>query len=166
MSNPVLRPITTEDLPLLTGGESPFDEFGPRPARSEAPRPILTERGGLAIVDDQTAELLGDVSWLWQRWGPNVDSRNPMIGIWLRPQARGRGFGTAAQRCVVDLFFRHTSVNRIEAATDIENLPEQRALERAGFAKEGCVRGSQWRDGAYHDSFLYSILRQDWESHR
>lgn len=166
VSTAALRPIKSEDLPFLTGGESPFDDFGPRPPRTEVPPPTLTEKGALAITDGETGELLGDVSWIWQRWGPNPDSQNPMIGIWLRPQARGRGIGTDAQRIIVDLFFRHTSVNRIEAATDVENLSEQRALEKADFVKEGTVRGSQWRDGAYHDSHLYSILRQDWNDRR
>jgi hypothetical protein len=24
------------------------------------------------------------------------------------------------------------------------------------------TRGAQWREGAYHDGYLYSILRTDW----
>lgn len=166
VDNPVLRPITAEDLPFLAGGESPFDDFGPRPAPTEAPPPTLTEQGALAITDVDTNELLGDVTWIMQRWGPNAASRNPMIGIWLRSHARGRGIGTLAQRRIVDLFFRHTNFNRVEAATDVENLAEQRALEKANFVKEGTIRGAQWRDGAFHDSYLYSILRQDWKEPR
>jgi len=87
-----------------------------------------------------------------------------MIGIWLRPEARGCGTGTQAQRAVVDLFFRHTAVNRVEASTDVENVAEQRALEKAGFTREGTTRGAQWRDGAYHDCYLYSILRSEWSA--
>jgi RimJ/RimL family protein N-acetyltransferase len=85
-----------------------------------------------------------------------------MIGIWLTAAARGRGAGTEAQRQLVDLFFLHTAVNRVEAHTDVENLAEQRALEKVGFRQEGVTRGAQWREGAYHDGFLYSILRADW----
>ena len=76
--------------------------------------------------------------------------------------ARGHGVGTEAQRQLVDLFFLHTTVNRVEAHTDVENLAEQRALEKAGFRQEGVVRGAQWREGTYHDGFLYSMLRADW----
>jgi len=84
-----------------------------------------------------------------------------MIGIWLRPLARGRGIGQAAQRELAELFFRHTAVNRVEAHTDVSNIAEQRALERAGFTREGLVRGAQWRAGAYRDGYLYAILRGD-----
>ena len=51
--------------------------------------------------------------------------------------------------------------NRVEAHTDVENVAEQRALEAAGFTREGTTRGAQWRDGAYRDGFLYAILRSD-----
>jgi RimJ/RimL family protein N-acetyltransferase len=84
-----------------------------------------------------------------------------MIGIWIRPSARGRGIGRAAQRQLAELFFAHTAVNRVEAHTDVDNLAEQRALEGAGFRQEGMIRGAQWRAGAYRDGYLYAVLRGD-----
>jgi RimJ/RimL family protein N-acetyltransferase len=105
--------------------------------------------------------LAGDVSWHYLRWGPNEASRCPMIGIWLRPVARGRGVGRAAQRALAELFFAHTAVNRVEAHTDVDNIAEQRALEGAGFTREGLIRGAQWRHGAYRDGYLYAVLRGD-----
>ena len=157
-----LRPLTEADLPLLAGHDAPLDSFGPEAPRTAVPGIDLNEQGGFGVVDD-AGELLGSVSWIWQRWGPNAQSRNPMIGIRLAGNARGRGAGTEAQRQLVDLFFRHTTTNRVEAHTDVENIAEQRALEKAGFTREGMTRGAQWRDGAYHDGYLYSILRKDWE---
>jgi RimJ/RimL family protein N-acetyltransferase len=156
----ILRPEQPGDLPLLTGGESPFDEFGLRSERTTVRPAGLDEAGGLAVLDEDGA-LAGDVSWHWVHWGPNAASRCPMIGIWLRPLARGRGIGQAAQRELAQLFFTHTAVNRVEAHTDVSNIAEQRALERAGFTREGLVRGAQWRSGAYRDGYLYAILRGD-----
>ncbi len=158
----LLRPLTEEHLPLLTGDEAGFDYFGPRPPREAVPSADLNEQGGFAVLAADGAPV-GSVSWVWQRWGPNPQSRNPMIGIWLHPSARGRGWGTQAQRQLVDLFSRHTAVNRVEAHTDVENVAEQRALEKAGFTREGITRGAQWRDGAYRDGYLYSVLRSDWQ---
>lgn len=110
---------------------------------------------------DGDGELAGNVSWHYVHWGPNRASWCPMIGIWLRPSARGRGIGRAAQRALAELFFAHTQVNRVEAHTDVENIPEQRALEAAGFVREGLIRGAQWRDGAYRDGYLYAVLRDE-----
>ena len=50
-------------------------------------------------------------------------------------------------------------MNRIEAQTDVDNIAEQRSLEKAGFVREGTARGAQFRAGAYHDLVTYSILR-------
>jgi RimJ/RimL family protein N-acetyltransferase len=155
-----LRPEQPGDLGLLSGGESPFDDFGPRGVRTEVRSSGLDDAGGLVVLDQHSA-VAGDVSWHWVHWGPNTASRCPMIGIWLRPGARGRGIGTAAQRQLAELFFMHTAVNRVEAHTDVYNIAEQRALEGAGFTREGLVRGAQWRAGAYRDGYLYAILRGD-----
>lgn len=83
-----------------------------------------------------------------------------MIGIWLRPTARGHG--ADAQHVLADLFFRHTTVNRVDAGTDVSNVAEQRALTKAGFTREGTTRGAQRRDGSYRDCILYSVLRHEW----
>ncbi len=84
-----------------------------------------------------------------------------MIGIWLRPEYRGRGMGTAAQLQLVRLLFRHTTTNRVEAHTDLANVAEQRALQAAGFQREGIIRGAQCRDGTHRDGILYGVLRAD-----
>jgi RimJ/RimL family protein N-acetyltransferase len=54
-----------------------------------------------------------------------------------------------------------TRVERLEASTDMGNTAEQRALERAGFTREGTLRYAQFRDGEFHDLVLYSRLRDD-----
>jgi len=155
-----LRAQVPEDLPLLTGGDGPFDDFGPPAARAALSSPGLDEPGALTVLDDE-GHVAGLVSWVWQQWGPNAGSRCPMIGIWLRREARGRGLGSVSQALLVDLLFRHTTTNRVEAHTDIDNIAEQRALIAAGFQREGVTRGAQWRDGAYRDGVLYAVLRDD-----
>jgi RimJ/RimL family protein N-acetyltransferase len=52
-------------------------------------------------------------------------------------------------------------VQRIEAATEVGNVAEQRALEKAGFTREGVHRCTGWRDGAYRDGVWYSMVRTD-----
>ena len=134
--------------------------FGPRARRELPPPPKLEAAGALCVLAD--GEPAGEVSWHWtSHWGPNEGSRCPMIGIWLRPEHRGRGIGSIAQARVAELFFTHTSANRVEAHTDVANLAEQRALERAGFTREGITRGAQWRGAGFHDGVLYAVLRDD-----
>ena len=155
-----LRPYRSGEEGEAHLPDSEFDDFGPRPGRS-VPVPCGVDADGhLAVVVDDV--VVGDLGWHWVHWGPNRASWCPMLGISLAPEHRGMGYGTEAQRQAVDLLFRATTVNRIEAHTDVGNVAEQRALTKAGFTSEGVIRGGQWRDGAYRDGFLFSILRDEW----
>jgi RimJ/RimL family protein N-acetyltransferase len=94
-------------------------------------------------------------------YGPNAGSRALDIGISVFPAHRGRGHGSRAQRMLADYLFATTPVHRVQASTDLRNTVEQRALERAGFRREGVLRGAQWRRGEHHDLVSYARLRTD-----
>ncbi len=79
----------------------------------------------------------------------------------MAPEFRGRGYGSAAQRLLVRYLFAHTQVNRVQAETEITNIAEQRALENAGFTREGVKRGATFRVGRWHDEVVYSVLRAE-----
>jgi RimJ/RimL family protein N-acetyltransferase len=115
------------------------------------------DSGNLIVVSGP--EAVGHVSWHRNWQGSLNHSWN--VGIGLLPEARGRGIGTQAQRLLVRYLFAHTMVNRIDANTDVTNTAEQRALEKAGFTREGVLRGAQFRDGGFHDMVLYSVLRHE-----
>ncbi|MGI9008459.1 MAG: GNAT family N-acetyltransferase [Streptosporangiaceae bacterium] len=55
--------------------------------------------------------------------------------------------------------FAHSQVNRIKAGTEVTNLGEQRALEKAGFLREGIARGAAFQNGRWRDGVIYSVLR-------
>ncbi len=154
-----LRQVTAEDLPLLDAwrgdpdAEGEFNDFGLPPTK------VTLEGNHLVIESD--GEPVGTVSWQEVRYGPNDESRAINIGIALIPSARGRGYGAAAQRLLAGYLFASTTVNRVEASTDVENVAEQKALERAGFTREGLLRGAQFRDGRWRDLVGYSRLRGD-----
>jgi RimJ/RimL family protein N-acetyltransferase len=170
MPTVALRAATPADIPLLdawrhrAGTHSEFEDFGPRPAVDYADLvardALVTEEGGvLLVVVDQVA--IGSVSWHAVLYGPNPESRAWNIGIALQPGSRGRGYGTTAQRRLAEALFATTPVHRVEASTDVRNVAEQRALEKAGFSREGVLRGAQFRRGGWHDLVSYSRLRPD-----
>ena len=112
-------------------------------------------------VLDAAGEMVGGVSWHPVDYGGTLGCTSWNIGIGLVPSARGRGIGTIAQRLLVEHLFATTPVDRIEAGTDVENIAEQKALERAGFRREGVLRGTQLRGGTRHALAHYGILRED-----
>ena len=118
-------------------------------------------RGELFIERRADGLIVGTISYHRVSYGPNERSGAWMIGIDLLPVGRGQGLGTEAQRLLADWLFATTPVNRVEASTDVDNLAEARALEKAGFTREGINRGAQFRAGAYHDLVMFSRLRDD-----
>lgn len=177
-----LRFVSRAEAPILRsryahepGG---FNDFGQ--AAMEAPaaaeHAIQASRGQLPsgeLRDEHSGVLwvevlgggdpIGTVEYHRVMYGPNAESAGWMIGIDLRPEGRGQGYGAEAQRLLADWLFQTTSANRVEAQTDIDNLAEARALETAGFTREGVLRGAQFRAGAYHDLVVYSRLRDESE---
>lgn len=119
---------------------------------------LMGPDGGTLIVA-RADERLGLVNWRRQRI--TVAGHCYEIGIILAPDARGHGYGTQAQRLLVRHLFAHTTAHRIWAGTEVENIAEQRALEKAGFTREGVMRATGWRNGAWRDGVMYSILRTD-----
>ncbi len=167
-----LRDITLVDADLMDAwGADPtaagtFNDFGethePIDREVLAAGPLRNERNGQLIIERLAdGRPIGAVSWHVVGYGPNAESRAWNIGIALLPGERGQRYGVEAQCQLADYLFEWTDVNRVEAQTDIENVAEQRALERAGFQREGIARGSQYRAGRYHDLVVYSRLRDD-----
>ena len=164
-----LRPVREDDLPMLEeltqdpdkAGE--FEWFGwsdlRRWRRGWDENGLISPEGG-TLIATHGDQRLGLVNW--RRQSITVPSSYCWeIGIILLPEARGRGYGTQAQRMLARYLFAHTTVHRIWAGTEVDNIAEQRALEKAGFIPEGITRATGWRDGAWRDGVIYSLLRTD-----
>jgi RimJ/RimL family protein N-acetyltransferase len=164
-----LRPVTEEDLepfeqmfldPEAIGTFNWTGFHDPRIWRKrwEENRLLGPERWVL-IVESPAGERAGFISW--RMVNPDSPYQCWEFGISLWPQWRGRGFGAEAQRQLVRYLFAHTQLNRIQASTSVDNIAEQRALEKAGFTREGVIRGMAFRDGAWHDELIYGVIRSD-----
>jgi RimJ/RimL family protein N-acetyltransferase len=126
--------------------------------RLEAGDLITGDRGTLAVADDDDG-VVGDFSWRKTLNGPPPNGACWNIGIWLVPEHRGKGHGTEAQRLGAAYLFEHTMMERVEAGTEAGNLGEQRALEKAGFTREGVLRRACFRGGEWRDMVIFSKLR-------
>lgn len=127
---------------------------------------LVDADNGSLIVEIENGTRIGTVGWRTERWGPSAGSRCLAFGIALLPEFRGRGYGSEAQRQLVDYLFQNTDTHRVQSDTALDNPAEQRALRRAGMVEEGVVRAAELRDGTYHDHLLFSILRPEWEARR
>jgi RimJ/RimL family protein N-acetyltransferase len=165
-----LRPVAEDDLPIiyrLTNDPEATGDFEWYGWHDQWHFRRRWEQNGL--LDDDSGVLtiraggdtIGFVSWRKRATGRTSFCWS--MGIAMLPEARGKGYGTAAQRQLVRYLFLHSQVNRIEAGTEINNFAEQRALEKAGFAREGVMRGCAFQGGRWHDGVIYSVLRAEVE---
>lgn len=115
----------------------------------------------LVVTTPDGKELLGQVSWHPVMYGPSYGCMAWNFGYTFLPRNRGKGLGTEVLRALVRHLFDTTDVDRIEGSTDVTNVRAQRSMEKAGFTREGILRGAQLRKGKRHDLVAYSILRTD-----
>jgi ribosomal-protein-alanine N-acetyltransferase len=142
-----LRPVEERDLDALGRFDTdpavsePFEWRGFRDPRARRRRweedGYLGSEDSLLVVALSDGTFAGIVVWKW------IATPAPrgclQIGILLFPEHRGKGLGTAAQRLLADYLFSTTPANRLEATTELDNVAEQRALEKAGFRPRGRV---------------------------
>lgn len=161
-----LRPARPDEAELVGGWhsdpQSEYEIWGEPPPGIAAADAIPQPPGmGELLITDGDDRPVGTVGWHQVLHGPNPGSIALDIGISLRPEFRGVGHGARAQRMVTEYLFRTFAVHRVQASTDVTNVAEQKALERAGFVREGIIRGAQWRLGSWHDLVSYARLRDD-----
>jgi ribosomal-protein-alanine N-acetyltransferase len=161
-----LRPVIEDDLemfrrfatePYLIGLDwAGFRDAG-APARRFATDGYLgADDSRLMVEVEEEHTAAGFVSWRPSGYGV---AKYWEIGIALLPEWRRRGIGWRAQAMLCDYLFHHTPAERIEARTHVENIAEQKALEKAGFQREGLLRSAEFRAGQWRDGWIYSRLR-------
>lgn len=82
------------------------------------------------------------------------------FGYWLGEAYWNRDIATAAVQAMVKCIFNELPFMRLEAGVFEWNPASMRVLEKAGFAREGVLRKSVFKDGQLIDRMLYAITRE------
>jgi RimJ/RimL family protein N-acetyltransferase len=154
-------------LAELLDGEKEFVDARCETMFDEDPddRPVLFQlaESQAALLDVATGELLGTMVWRARPYGDIAGCTAWNIGIKLLPDLRRKGLSTGAGRLLIRHLFDSTDLDRVEAYSEVVNLPGRRGLERIGFRLEGVLRGVHLRGGKHRDLVLYSLLRSDFD---
>lgn len=92
---------------------------------------------------------LHEISW---------QHRGAVVGIVLGEEARGHGLGTEAMYLLCRHAQRDLGLHRIQLEVRPENQRAVKSYERLGFVREGVRRQALFKDGAWVDVILMSVV--------
>jgi RimJ/RimL family protein N-acetyltransferase len=110
------------------------------------------------ITDARTDRALGLL---------NVQLEDDEVGglaVSVFPEARGRGVGSRALQLGAKWAALELGLERVYAEAAAENIASLRALEKAGFRREGVLRAHCKTHGRRHDCVMFSVVPSDFRS--
>ena len=167
----VLRPPTEEDVPAVFEAcqdreiqrwippvPSPYTEDDARAFIAWSNERWQVGDGASFVVVDRKDRLLGTTALGLRLLEP---AKIATVGYWLAREARGHGYATEAVRVLTRWASDELGVERLELYTEPANEPSQRVAERAGFTREGILRGHLRTADGRRDSVIFSLLPND-----
>lgn len=168
-----LRPVTDadataldalhRDVEVLRFWDSPPWREPDRAARFVAASHRMAEDDAgvrLAIERREDAAFAG---WCaLSRWSPQ--HRSAAITFILAREAWGRGLATEAGEALLGWGYATLPLHRVQGEVDTRNIASARVLEHLGFRREGTLREDCVVDGVVSDSWVYGLLRPEWEA--
>ncbi|HVP06415.1 MAG TPA: GNAT family N-acetyltransferase [Candidatus Acidoferrum sp.] len=117
---------------------------------------------GCGIVLKETGEVIGGIGM------HKIDRRmkNAEIGCWIGKPYRGTGLMVEAMKAMLKYAFDELKLKRVYAHIFVENVASRKMVEKCGFVREGRLRASHLHHRHWRDSYLYSILKEDFRIRR
>ena len=116
---------------------------------------IVTNVGinwGITLKDN--SKLLGIIGYY--RMQP--ENYRAEIGYMLLPEFHGKGIIPEAVNRLITYGFEDLKLHSIEAVIDPENYASEKVLQKCGFVKEAHLKESEFYEGRFLDSVIYSLL--------
>lgn len=92
--------------------------------------------------------------------------RDTEIGILLKEEYRGKGYGTEAINWALDWAFRNANMRRVSLTCYGHNAGAERLYKKLGFLEEGRRRKKMYFDMKWYDEVLMGMLREEWSELR
>jgi len=117
----------------------------------------------LSIVVKATGDHIGNVNFT----AIHPINRSAEFSILIgEASCRGKGYGETATRQMLEHGFRDRGFNRIYLSVLEDNAAALRLYEKTGFKAEGVKRREIFKNGAFHDVVLMSILASEYSGAR
>lgn len=158
-----LRAMEIADLPFLYQWENDAAAWADGGTHNPLSRKLLREYiesstgdiykdGQLRLIIDEAGETLGCIDL----FDLDARSRKAAIGMYVSPQARGRGVGKEAVRLLEEYAARFLHLHTLYAIISVGNQPCRAIYEQAGFSASAQLK--DWiiqPDETYCDAIVY-----------
>ena len=107
------------------------------------------------ITLKESSEIIGMID-------PRIEGMKVGIGYVAARAYWGKGYVTEAIHAIIDWAFRQSSIFRVYATMDVENVASQRVLEKVGMQREGVLRKYIAHPNISEiprDSYIYAIVK-------
>jgi RimJ/RimL family protein N-acetyltransferase len=112
------------------------------------------------IVDRSTNQVMGSTSF------GNISVRDKRLEFgwtWIGKEYQGTGVNEQIKYLMLKYSFEALNYERVEAKTDVLNLPARYAMKRLGMIEEGVLRShTVMTSGRRRDTIFYSVLKAEW----
>lgn len=92
----------------------------------------------------------------------NLINRSAEFAMYIGDQAyRGKGLSTLSTRKTLSFGFQQLNLNRISLNVLATNEKAIGLYQKLGFVQEGELRKSIFKNGEYHNEYIFSLLKSD-----
>uniref|UniRef100_A0A6M3LC98 Putative acetyltransferase n=1 Tax=viral metagenome TaxID=1070528 RepID=A0A6M3LC98_9ZZZZ len=180
-----LRPLEREDLRQLRDWRNDPEIF----SRVREYRPLNMDNQEAwfdSLRDDRKTIMFGvefevsddPNSWAFVKSGvtpflligvcglTNIDwtSHKAEVSIYIGDKdLRGKGLGVVILNLLAKYAFEECNLNRLWAEVFLNNEIGQKLFKSAGYQEEGRLRDHAFKGGEYWSSFIYGLLREEWQ---
>lgn len=125
--------------------------------------PLQKDRIMLAIVDKQTDTHIGNITLL----AISSLHRSAEFSILIGDKNfHGKGISKEASMLMLEHGFNTMNLHRICCGTMTSNTAMQRLALAVGMVQEGIFRDEVYKEGTYHDTIRFSILKDEFNAQK
>jgi diamine N-acetyltransferase len=89
-------------------------------------------------------------------------NRTAMFGVWISPEAQGRGVGRAATAQMIAMAFGRVNLHKVALEVLASNERAASMYAKLGFSEEGRFAEQVFVDGAYQDVIRMALTAARW----
>jgi RimJ/RimL family protein N-acetyltransferase len=83
------------------------------------------------------------------------------IGMQINKENRGKGYGTAAMKILLDYAFNERRLNKYQGFIIEGNIASETMLIKLGCVREGIIRGTTFHKGKYWNEIHYGLFAEE-----